>query len=105
MIDKVEIVINEGLSNEELIMINNQSKKAFVNGEVKEIPNDFVDRLIEIVKYWKKEYGSSNQFETTEYTISLFEGNIEETYHGKGIFPSNYNELKELLGELRDWVN
>lgn len=102
MIDKVEIEINEGSANKELIMINNHSKNAFVNGDVKDIPNDFVDRLVEIVKYWKKEYGSSNQFETTEYTISLFEGNIEETYHGKGIFPSNYNELKELLGELHD---
>ena len=102
MIDKVEIIINEGSAKKELIMINNHSKKAFVNGKIKDISNDYVKKIVGIIKYWKREYGSSNQFEPIEYTITLYEGNIAEKHHGKGIFPNNYEELIELLGELHD---
>jgi hypothetical protein len=102
MIDKVEIIIGNGLSNEELIMINNHSKKAYVNDNIVEIPNDFVDRLLDIIKYWKNEYGTNNNIDAKEFNITLYEDNIEEKYHGKGIFPDNFDLLKELLGELHD---
>lgn len=102
MIDKVEIIIGNGLSDEYLIMINNHVKKAFVNDNIIDIADDYVERLLEIIKYWKNEYGNDNKIDSIEFTITLYEDNIEEKYHGKGIFPDNYNELKELLGELHD---
>lgn len=102
MIDKVEIIIGNGLADEYLIMINNHVKKAFVNGKVIEVTDDYVDRLLQIIKYWKNEYGNDNKIDSIEFTITLYEDNNEEKYHGKGIFPDNYNEFKELLGELHD---
>ena len=102
MIDKVEIIIGDGISTQETIYINNIIKKAYINGEVKKIPENYADRLIEIVKYWKNEYGTSEGLEKVEFKLSIYGDNIEETYHGKGMFPNNYDELIELLGELHD---
>ena len=52
-------------------------------------------------RLWKKEYGALNGIDQEEFKITII-SDVEETIHGKGVFPNNYQEFMELLGELND---
>ena len=102
MIDKVEIYIVNGLTDNKEYIINNKTKKVYINGIIKDIKEDFVERLVDIIKFWKNDYGTETGLDVNEYTINLYENNIKETYHGKGNYPTNFELFIELLGELNE---
>jgi hypothetical protein len=102
MIDKVEIIIGNGLEIQESIAINNITKQAYVNGKIKTIQDDFIERLIDIIKYWKNENGTKDGIDALEYTITIYDGDKKYKYHGKGVLPSNFNVFRELLGEINE---
>ena len=102
MINKVEIIISNGLEIQELITIDNITKEAIVNDKKTIIKENFIERLIEIIKYWKNEYGTKDIIDALEFTINIYEDNNKYVYHGKGILPSNFNIFRELLGEINE---
>ena len=46
-----------------------------------------------------KEYGTANTIDAEEFTITV---NKEVISHGKGIFPKEYINIKNILGGVND---
>ena len=65
------------------------------------IEKEWKERFLRTIRSWKKEYGVLNGIDQEEFKITII-SNKEEVIHGKGVFPNNYQELMELLGELND---
>ena len=51
---------------------------------------------------WKNEYGGSTTIDAEEFLVTVTTNKGKETFHGKGIFPHNYEALKELLSDQYD---
>ena len=64
-----------------------------INNE-KIISKEEIDNLLRIIRLWKKEYGTLDRLDAEEFYINV-DGDV---VHGKGVFPNNYNELK-------NWIN
>ena len=67
-----------------------------------EINKEFKDNIINTIYLWKNEYGSDNNSDSEEFLIKVTSKEGIDTYHGKGIFPANYESLKRLLGEVNE---
>lgn len=100
MIEKIEIIINYGLFKCDEIEIDCINKKIIQNKKEKEIKEKEISELIKLISSWDKEYNSSNEIDSEEFYIRLLGNNIEENYHGKGVFPTNYSYFKEIIGEI-----
>ena len=85
----MKIVIEIKGINHTSLVVENET----INNE-KEISKEEINNLLRIIRLWKKEYGTGNGLDLEEFYINV-DGDV---MHGKGVFPSNYHELKE-------WVN
>lgn len=59
-----------------------------------------VNRILNIISYWNNEYGSKDGIDLQEFTIVVNSMDGETKFHGKGIFPSNYQQLLDILGDI-----
>jgi len=101
MIEIIEIFIqNAGQKKVECLIIYDK-KNCYLNEKKYKIDDQFINRLENILLTWKNEYGYSNKIDTEEFIIKIKTTNSVDKIHGKGIFPDNYNQLLELLGELK----
>ena len=100
MIKAIEIIINNGSINETNYMISYTNKVCYQNDKKYEVTDSFLDELKNTILYWKKEYGSNNIIDAEEFTVIVYSNDGEDKFHGKGIYPNNYEIFKRLLGDI-----
>ncbi len=85
------------------IQIDVEKEKMWVNNkEIKIDINKFISRLFFITASWKNEY-NGNLLDSEEFDIFISDGkNINKRYHGKGQYPINYMDFKNLLAEIEN---
>ena len=98
MIDEIEIKILKNL-NEHNYVINYKEKICTYNGKTTRISEEDIDEIMNQMVLLNKEYGSDNSIDTEEFTITV---NKEVISHGKGIFPKEYINIKNILGGVND---
>ena len=92
MIDEIIIKITRNL--EDIIyLINYKEQTCTCNERTRRISEDYLVLL-------DKEYGTANTIDAEEFTITV---NKEVISHGKGIFPKEYINIKNILGGVNDW--
>ncbi len=99
MIREIEIMIKNGCHITHRIQMILEEKRWITNTK-KVIEDEQIKRLQDIMLNWKKEYGKSNVIDAEEFQIRIISSNWIEEYHGCGNYPDNYQELKEIIGEL-----
>ena len=99
MIDSINILISRGTVNIYKILIDINNNSCYINQKKYEIDNKLINKILDIIVTWKYEYGYSNTLDAEEFTVII---NSEKaiSYHGKGIFPENYNELLSIIGGI-----
>ena len=101
MIKTIEIIIKNGMFEKIRCFIVWERDICYFNEKKIEIEKEWEERLLRTIRLWKKEYGEKSGMDQEEFKITIVSGE-EEVIHGKGVFPNNYQELMELLGELND---
>lgn len=97
-IKMIEITISSINKNIEIVIDYN---KLLVNN-TKKIDLKLIEQLLNIICLWKDEYGYSNKIDAEEFIVKVFTDTKVDTFHGKGIYPSNYESFLDLVGELND---
>ena len=101
VIETIEIIIDNGPQKLLNSIIVYPQKICYINNKKYSVTDDFLKDVVRTIRLWKNEYGNiSNVIDSEEFTITVKTKEKEEKFHGKGIFPKNYNYLKELLGDL-----
>ena len=102
MIETIEIMI-KNVANEQLsVLVMCSENICYKNNKKYKVTKEFIEDLIRTIRLWKTEYGNSENIDSEEFTIVVKTGEQKEMFHGKGVFPNNYQYLMELLGELYD---
>lgn len=104
MIDLIEITIQSGIERTEVLLFPNK-KIAYINDKKIGITEQDINNILDIIFPWKKEYGTRSGIDLEEWQIKIISNNEETKYHGKGIYPNTYQELKRLVGELNGREN
>lgn len=99
MIDSIDISISRGTVNIYKVLIDPNNNSCFINQKKYEIESKLINKIIEIIVTWKYEYGCSNTLDAEEFIVRINSAKAI-TYHGKGIFPENYNELLSIIGDI-----
>ena len=102
MIKTIEIIINNGINIISNILIIPSKNVCYSKDKEIKIDSSFTDRIIHEIYNWKNEYGENDGIDREEFTITITTSEGTEVFHGKGIYPSNYEVLKRILGELND---
>ena len=102
MINSVEINIFNGPTIKTIAMVYFNENICLLNNNKYSINNEFKEELVRIIRTWKNEYGTSNNIDDQEFKV-IVNADKKYTYHGKGIFPSNYQRLIEMIGDLNEW--
>ena len=102
MIAIIEITIKSGKNNLTYALIICQRNICYKNNKKYNITTEYQEDIIRTIRAWKNEYGNSRNIDDEEFTIIVKAKEKEEKFHGKGIFPTNYKHLKELLGDIHD---
>lgn len=100
MIKAIEIIINSGVNIEKNYLISYTNKACYIDDKKYDLTDEYLDNLKNTILYWKKEYGTKNIIDVEEFTINVYSDKGTDTYHGKGIYPNNYELLKEMLGDF-----
>lgn len=102
MVDKIEILIKNGVIQETNILIIPEEKTCHINGKKLNITEKTVDIILSILATWKYEYGNSEDIDIQEFKVIVYSNNTKTMYHGKGRFPNNYYEFLKILGGIQD---
>ena len=100
MVDEIEIEVRNGINNTVNYIIYPKDNVCYINEETYYISDEQINYLLSIIVTWKYEHGTSNSIDTVEFEVKIYSDDKIDRYHGKGIFPYNYNEFKEVLGEV-----
>ena len=99
MIELIEININNPFNND-LITIDYYNKKVTINNQSYNVKLGYLNYIIHTLTYWKNEYGTKKGIDIEEFTIKVYDSNKKiTTFHGKGVYPSNYQEFKTIIKE------
>ena len=102
MIDTIEVIIQNGVLLSEHFVLKCNELKVYFAYETKEVSNEFLDELVRIIRLWKNEYGNNSKVDSEEFTVIVTSNDKTiDKFHGKGIYPDNYNQFIELLGEIK----
>jgi len=102
MVQTIEIKIASGcLLLYDAILIP-EKNICYLNSKKYEIKETIVPRILKLLSYWKKEYGTVPGIDVQEFTITVTTKAEETKFHGKGSYPSNYQQLLDILGEIYD---
>ena len=100
MLDKILIKINN-IGNTFNMIILPEYNKCFVNNIEKEIKEDKIKELLNIIINWENNYGL-NGIDMEEFNIEIVTSEGTDKYYGKGVYPNNYHVFKEWVSELYD---
>lgn len=102
MIETIEIMIHNDPIESLYSLIVFPRNICYKDNKKYTVTDQFLKEIIRTIRLWKNEYGTSKTIDSEEFTIVVKTKEKEEKFHGKGIFPDNYEHLKELLGDLHD---
>ena len=104
MIELIEININNPFNND-LITIDYYNKKVTINNQSYNVKPGYLNYIIHTLTYWKNEYGTKKGIDIEEFTIKVYDSNKKiTTFHGQGVYPSNYQEFKTIKKEPKyEW--
>ncbi len=94
MIDEITIKITKDLEDK-LYLINYKEQTISINNTVKRISEEDLSEIMNYLVLMNKEYGNDNTIDREEFTITV---NKEIISHGKGIYPEEYLNIKNILG-------
>lgn len=100
MIQTIEINIKNGVMDKLNALIIYNRNICYINNKKYKVTNEFLDEFLDTICLWKNEYGNDDNIDSEEFTIYVKTKDEQETFHGKGIFPYNYEYIKELLGDI-----
>ena len=100
MIDTIEITIHNGIFVTKNALIVPQAKVCYYNNRKYNVEDSWIQEIINMIFHWNHEYGSTSDIDIEEFDIKIIGENKETTDHGKGIYPHNYESLKEHLEAL-----
>ncbi len=101
MINSIEINISNGPIMNTIAIIDFNENICYKNNIKYSINSDFKDELVRIIRSWKNEYGTSKNIDDQEFKV-IVNADKKNIYHGKGVFPDNYQRLIEILGDLHE---
>ena len=101
MINSIEINILNGPTTKMIAVVNFKDNTCLLNNNKYSINSDFKDELVRIIRTWENEYGSSNNIDDQEFKV-IVNADKKYVYHGKGIYPDNYQRLIEMFGDLHE---
>ena len=101
MIKTIEILIKNGIFTTYNVLIINEKKIMYMNDKKYTLTNNYLDDIINTFYLWNHEYGYDNKIDSEEFTIKVRTEEGITKYHGKGLFPSNYNVQIELLDGVK----
>ncbi len=102
MVDKIEIVLNNGVLLQKNIQILPQKQKCNINQQEYKIETKIIEKILDILSTWQYEYGENIAIDQEEFNVTVYSSNSKTTYHGKGNYPHSYNEFLRLLGEIEN---
>lgn len=100
MIKVIEIIITSGILNKYNLMIIPSENVCYLNEQKHSINNEKIKEILSIISLWKNEYGVKQGVDLEEFTITITATNKVDKIHGKGIYPNNYKQLIDIIGEL-----
>ena len=102
MIDTIEVIIQNGALLSKHFVLKCDELKAYLPFDAVNISKEFLDNLVSTIRSWKNEYGSDSKIDSEEFTVIVTSNDKTiDKFHGKGIYPDNYNYFTELLGEIK----
>lgn len=102
MIKTIEIIINNGINIVNNYIIIPSKNICYYNDKKISIDETYTKRILQEIYTWKNEYGKNSGIDSEEFTITIITEEGKEVFHGKGVYPNNYESFIELLGELND---
>lgn len=102
MIQMLEVMIHNGATDILNAMVVFPKKICFVNDKKYKVSEDFLNELMRTIYLWKNEYGYDSNIDSEEFKVIVTTKEGKETFHGKGVYPHNYEHLKEMLGDIND---
>lgn len=100
MINLIEIIITSGILNKYNLLIIPNKNTCYLNEKKYPISNAKINEILKIISLWKNEYGTKQGIDLEEFTINVTTENKVDKIHGKGIYPSNYKLLLDIIGEI-----
>ncbi len=100
--DKIEEILIQvsDLGNLLEIGISTKINRVIVNKNVYEILPSMIERFYSIIRTWEENYSGSILENSEMFRILLKEENKIHTIEGIGLYPKNYSEFKEWVGEV-----
>ena len=96
----IEILISTGINVKENVLVIYDKNICYYNDHKYIISDEFKKNLVRIIRLWKNEYGTSNNIDDEEFRVTVTTLDAKESFHGKGIFPENYNSLIRIIGDI-----
>lgn len=94
-VNTIEIMISNNSSNNLTYIDVN---KMMINYD-KPIDKKVLKKLLDIICLWNNEYGV-NGIDTEEFNVKIYSDKGLEQFHGKGVYPDNYEEFIKIVGEI-----
>ena len=95
---KIEIKINKLGENIDLTILPD-TLKCIKKGKIETINKNYIDKLLNIICLWKKEY-KDNIIDGEKYEIKIYTSKGIDIYKGINNNQIGYNEFIKLVGEL-----
>lgn len=102
MVNLIEILITSGIFTHYNLLIIPKDNICYLNDKKYILEKDKISKILALISLWKNEYGTKEGIDQEEFSITITTNNKTETIHGKGIYPNNYNQLLEIIGEINE---
>lgn len=102
MIQTIEVTIRNGLQDSIIALIVYAKNICYVNNKKYHVSDSFMEEFLQTIYPWQNEYGTDGNIDSEEFIITINSTDGKEIYHGKGVFPHNYQNIKDLLGDIHD---
>ena len=100
MIQTIEMIVRNGLTQPIKALIVYDKNLCYLNDTKYEVSDSWMEDVIQTICLWQPEYGFDGNIDSEEFLVTVTSTDGKESFHGKGVFPYNYQTLKELLGDL-----
>lgn len=101
MISTIDVIIKMGPIEIMNAIIIPPKNLCYVNDKKYTITEDFVKEVTRTIYLWNNEYGKDNNIDSEEFFVIVNTKDGQTKFHGKGVYPHNYDYLKKLIGDLK----
>lgn len=102
MVNLIEILITSGIFTRYNLLLIPKDNICYLNDKKYNLEKAKIDKILALISLWKNEYGTKEGIDQEEFSITITTNSNTETIHGKGIYPNNYNQLLEIIGEINE---